>query len=159
MVESVYSMTGEVSPLHDIIASKKEYDFKLYVDEAHGFGIYGKNGMGYCEELDVLDDVDFIMSSFSKVTGSIGGLVAMDEKYATYINWTSRSYLFQAAIPAFAAAAILACLDEIQRNPSLAKKVHQTAAYFRSQLNLAGSPCFVTSGLSPIVPVLIPPRR
>jgi 7-keto-8-aminopelargonate synthetase-like enzyme len=75
VIESAYSMEGDIAPLEKIVALKDKYNFLLYVDEAHTFGFYGKNGSGLCNQLGVADDVDFIMTTLSKSTASIGGII------------------------------------------------------------------------------------
>ena len=153
IVESAYSMSGDLSPLQEIVALKERYGFFLYVDEAHTFGFYGKNGAGYCHELGLADRVDFIMSTFSKATASVGGFVAMDAKYKTLLTWNARPYLFQACFTPADAAAILAALDEIEGNPEHARRLHENNAYFRRLLKDAGFD--VRQSQSPVVPVYI----
>jgi glycine C-acetyltransferase len=153
IVESAYSMSGDLAPLREIVALKKRYGFFLYVDEAHTFGFYGERGSGYCHELGVADDVDFIMSTFSKATASVGGFVAMDAKYKTLLTWNARPYLFQACFTPADAAAILAALDEIEGNPEHARRLHENNATFRTLLRSEGFD--LRASKSPVVPVYI----
>jgi len=138
VVESAYSMSGDLSPIKEIAALKKKYKFLLYVDEAHTFGLYGEHGEGYCVEQGVADDVDFIMSTLSKATGSVGGFIATKKKYCTLIQTYARPYIFQACVSPAAAAGALAALDEIDENPGLIKELHAKNAYFRKRLTDAG---------------------
>jgi hypothetical protein len=89
VVESAYSMSGDLSPLREIAALKERYNFFLHVDEAHTFGFYGEGGRGYCNALVVTNQVDFIMSTLSKATASLGGFVAADSKYCTMLTCTA----------------------------------------------------------------------
>jgi glycine C-acetyltransferase len=152
VVESAYSMSGDLSPLKEIISLKKSHSFYLYVDEAHTFGIYGENGQGYCYAQGVTDEVDFIMSTLSKATSSIGGFFASKHKYCSLLRW-SDAYMFQACLTPADAAVILACLDEIDNNPGMIKELHAKNQYMRDlliskQFNLGTSK-------SPIIPIMI----
>lgn len=152
-VESAFSLSGDFTPIYELVELKKKYNFLLFVDEAHTFGFYGKTGMGFCEERGVLDDVDFIMSSLSKATASIGGFVAMDAKYATMIEWNARSHIFHATFPAANAAATMKALDIIQTDGSIIKNLHKNNDYFRGRLLEAGFD--LRDSVSPVVPIYI----
>jgi len=152
IVESAYSMSGDLSPLKEIARLKKSYSFYFYVDEAHTFGIYGEKGQGYCYAQGVTDEVDFIMSTLSKATASIGGFFASKQKYCSLLKW-SDPYLFQACITPADAAVVLASLDEIESNPLMIKELHDNNKYMRDLLiskkfNLGKSE-------SPIIPIFI----
>lgn len=133
VLESAYSMSGDLSPLIDITNLKQTYRFYLYVDEAHTFGIYGERGQGYCYEQGVSDKVDFIMSTLSKATSSVGGFLASEHKYCSLLRW-SDVYTFQACLTPADAAVILACLDEIEDNPGMIKELHAKNRYMRDLL-------------------------
>lgn len=153
VVESAYSMSGDLCPLREIVALKKKYKFYLYVDEAHSFGFYGEGGRGYCHEQGVTDDVDFIMSTLSKSTASIGGFVATKQKYCTLMSWHANAYIFQACISPADAGAILGSLDEIQSDPGLIRGLHEKTAYFRKKLIAAGFD--LGTSQSPIIPIYV----
>ena len=153
IVESAYSMSGDVSPLKEIVALKKTHQFYLYVDEAHTFGFYGDKGQGYCYEQGVTDDVDFIMSTLSKATASIGGFLASKRKYCALVRWTP-TYMFQACLTPQDAGVILACLDEIENHPEMIKELHEKNQYMR---NLLKAKKFnLGQSQSPIIPIMIP---
>lgn len=152
VVESAYSMSGDLSPLKDIVSLKKEYGFYLYVDEAHTFGIYGDKGQGYCHHEGVTEDVDFIMSTLSKSTASIGGFIAADEKYCSVLKW-SDPYVFQACISPADAAAVLASLEEIESNPELVGELHRKNEYMRGLLKSRGFD--LGESRSPVIPIFI----
>jgi glycine C-acetyltransferase len=153
-VEGAYSMSGDLAPLKEIAALKRKHRFFLYVDEAHTFGFYGERGAGWCKAQGVTDDVDFIMSTFSKSTASIGGFVACEEKYATLLQATSTPYIFQACLPPPDAAAILASLDEIQNQPAHAEALHDNNRYMRHALAERGFD--LGHSQSPVIPVYVP---
>lgn len=154
VVESAYSMSGDISPLDKIVELKKRYKFRLLVDEAHTFGFYGDKGKGYCNELGVTDDVDFIVGTLSKSTASIGGYVATRKKFCTMMRFSSSPYLFQACTPPADIAAVLASLDEIEKSTELIARLHENNRYFRARLLEAGFN--LGASKSPVVPVYIP---
>ncbi len=154
VVESAYSMSGDLAPLKEIAALKREHDFFLYVDEAHTFGFYGEQGRGYCYEQGVVDDVDFIMSTFSKSTASVGGFVAAEEKYCTLMQATATPYIFQACLTPPDAATILASLDEIRDEPAHAAALHDKNRRMRAALLEVGFD--LGESRSPVIPVYVP---
>lgn len=154
VVESAYSMSGDLAPLEDIIALKHRYNFHLYVDEAHTFGFYGDRGAGYCQQLGLSDEVDFLMSTLSKATASVGGFIACKAKYIPLLEWSANSFIFQAAMPPGDAAAILASLDELAENPQLIKNLHKKNAYMRQRLTALGFD--LGQSRSPIIPIFVP---
>lgn len=152
VVESAYSMSGDLSPLKEITSLKKSHRFYLYVDEAHSFGFYGEKGQGYCYAEGVTDEVDFIMSTLSKSTASLGGFLASKHKYCALLRW-SPAYMFQACISQADAAVILACLDEIENNPGMIKELHEKNQYMRDLLK--SKKFNLGQSKSPIIPIMI----
>lgn len=152
VVESAYSMEGDIAPLRNIFKLKEKYDFLLYVDEAHTFGFYGKNSSGLCSELGIAQSADFIMTTLSKSTASIGGIVATSKEFASYLRW-STSYIFQASIPPTDVAVADACLDLMHNQPAIMQSLWEKTAYLRKQLIDLGFD--VGESESPIVPVFI----
>ena len=154
IVESAYSMSGDICPLVEIAALKEKYDFLLFVDEAHSFGLYGESGKGLCHQMGVVDKVDFITSTFSKATASIGGFVACERKYLSYFQWGSNAFAFQACFTPADAGTILAALDVLEREPELMAELHKKNSYMRDKLTEAGFD--LGSSESPVIPVYIP---
>lgn len=152
IVESAYSMSGDLSPLREIVLLKESNKFYLYVDEAHTFGLYGDKGQGYCHELGVTEGVDFIMSTLSKSTACIGGFVAAKEKYCSLLKW-SDPYVFQACITPADASVILSCIEEIEKNPSMLRELHEKKQYMRELLKSKGFN--LGNSQSPIIPIFI----
>lgn len=152
IVESVYSMGGDVTPLEDIVRLKNKFKFLLYIDESHSFGIYGNQGRGLAQKLSLENDVDFIMTTLSKSTASIGGVIAASKSFCSMLRW-SNAYLFQASIPAADAASIHACLDLFEKENAGVDELWGKVAYFREKALLAGFD--IGSGESPIIPVYI----
>lgn len=99
ITEGVFGMSGNMGNLKEIVALKKKYEFRLLVDDAHGFGTMGKTGAGAGEELGVQDEVDIYFSTFAKSMASIGAFVASNEKVVTYLRYSMRSQIFAKSLP------------------------------------------------------------
>lgn len=97
IIEGIYSMLGDRAPLADIVALKKKYGFWLMVDEAHSLGVLGQKGRGLVEEADCQQDVDFIVGTFSKSLGTIGGFCVSNHPELDLVRYASRSYVFTAS--------------------------------------------------------------
>ena len=97
MVEGIYSMLGDRAPLAAIADLKRRYGAWLLVDEAHSFGVLGAHGRGLAEEAGVEDAVDFVVGTFSKSLGTIGGFSASDHPELDSLRYASRPYLFTAS--------------------------------------------------------------
>jgi len=154
VVESAYSMSGDICPLRELVALKDRYEFLLAVDEAHSFGLYGESGRGLCYREGVAAEVDFILSTFSKATASIGGFVATASKYVSYFQWSSSAYAFQACFSPADAAAVLAAMEVMEREPEIISDLHEKNRYMRTLLLEAGFDLGASE--SPIIPVYIP---
>jgi glycine C-acetyltransferase len=154
VVESAYSMSGDLCPLREIAALKRKFPFYLYVDEAHTFGFYGERGRGYCHEQGVADQVDFIMSTFSKATASLGGFVAAQARFCSLLEASATPFIFQACMSPADAATIIAALDEIEHEPGHARALHENNDYMRRRLVREGFD--LGASRSPVVPVYVP---
>jgi 8-amino-7-oxononanoate synthase len=97
VVESLYSTLGDRAPLREIVEIKKRHGAWLLVDEAHSFGLFGARGLGLCEELGLLDDVDFIVGTFSKSLGGVGGFCIGRHVEMDLLRMVSRPYIFTAS--------------------------------------------------------------
>lgn len=127
VTEGVFSMSGDVAPLPELLALKKTHpNLLLYLDDAHGLGVMGRGGRGTADHFGVTADVDFIMGTFSKALASIGGFIASDDTDAlTYIRHQSRPLIFSAALPASCVAAALAGLEILEREPERVERLHR----------------------------------
>ena len=131
IVDGVYSMGGDLAPLPEMVEVCQKYGARLMVDDAHGIGTVG-NMRGTSVHFGVTDQVDLIMSTFSKSFASLGGFIAGDEPIIHYIQHHARALLFSASIPASNAASALAALDIMESEPErfehlqhIAKKMHK----------------------------------
>ena len=119
VVDGVFSMEGDLSPLADIVVLCREHGARLMVDEAHGVGVLGKRGAGACELMDVEDEVDLRIGTFSKSLASCGGFIAGPADVIDFLRVQSRSFMLTAAAVPAAIGAALGALDPSDEGPAL----------------------------------------
>jgi 8-amino-7-oxononanoate synthase len=119
VVEGIYSMLGDQAPLVEIAAVKRKHGAYLVVDEAHSMGVVGKTGRGVAEAADVEADVDFIVGTFSKSLGAIGGFCVSDHPEFDVLRIACRPYMFTASLPPSIVASVTAALEVVERRPEL----------------------------------------
>jgi 8-amino-7-oxononanoate synthase len=151
VVEGIYSMMGDVAPLREIAAIKRETGAYLMVDEAHSLGVLGATGRGLAEAAGVEDDVDFIVGTFSKSLGGIGGYLVSDIADFDVLRVVSRPYMFTASLPPAVVAATLTALERMQAEPGLRSKLAANSQRLFDGLNALGFTTGATA--SPIVAV------
>lgn len=152
IVDGLYSMGGDLAPLPEMIPVCKKYDARLMVDDAHGMGVFG-GGRGTCAHFGVTDQVDLIMSTFSKSFASIGGFIAGDDDIIHYIKHHARSLIFSASISPANTAAALEALHIIRDEPEHAQRAIHNGDYMRKEMKRIGLD--IGSSVSPIIPILI----
>ncbi|MBR6539349.1 MAG: pyridoxal phosphate-dependent aminotransferase family protein [Bacteroides sp.] len=153
IVDGVFSMEGDLAPLPEIVRLKKKYNASIYVDEAHGLGVFGKNGRGVCDHFGVTDDVDIIMGTFSKSLASIGGFVAGDKEVINFLRHNSRSYIFQASSTPAATASARTALQILKDEPERIEKLWEITNYALDKFRNAGFEIGETE--SPIIPLYV----
>ncbi len=99
VTESIFSMDGDCADLAKLVELKEKFDCLLVVDEAHAFGVFGDNGLGVCEHLNLIDKVDLIVGTFGKAVGSVGAFVVGDEVLIDYLTNKARPFIFSTALP------------------------------------------------------------
>jgi 8-amino-7-oxononanoate synthase len=99
ITESIFSMDGDIAELKKIVELKKKYNCFLYVDEAHSFGTHGENGLGICEQLDILEDIDIYVATFGKAIGSVGAFSITSEAIRSYLINFCRTLIYSTALP------------------------------------------------------------
>ncbi len=127
VVEGIYSMMGDKAPLSDIVSLKNKYGAYLVVDEAHSLGVLGENGRGLAEEAGVEDSVDFIIGTFSKSLGTIGGFCTSNHPELDLIRYSSRPYVFTASPAPSTIASTRAALQIIRSQPELRHRLWDNA--------------------------------
>ena len=99
ITESVFSMDGDIADLKRLVELKKKYNCILIIDEAHAFGVFGKNGTGVAEELGIINEIDLIVATFGKAIGSVGAFVTGDKILIDFLVNKSRSFIFSTSLP------------------------------------------------------------
>ena len=153
IVDGVFSMEGDLAPLPEIVRLKKKYNASIYVDEAHGLGVFGKNGRGVCDHFGVTDDIDIIMGTFSKSLASSGGFVAGDKEVINYLRHNSRSYIFQASSTPAATASARTALQILKDEPERIEALWEITNYALEKFRNAGFEIGETE--SPIIPLYV----
>lgn len=152
VVDGLYSMGGDIAPLPEITRLCKQYGARLMVDDAHGMGVLG-GGRGTAAHFGLTDQVDLIMSTFSKSFASLGGFIAGDADVVHYIKHFARSLIFSASIPPSNTAAALAALDVMRSEPQRVARINQIGDFMRQRYHALG---FNTLGsVTPIIPIWI----
>ena len=155
VIEGIYSMLGDRAPLKDIVAVKKRYqNVYLLSDEAHSLGVLGKHGRGLPEETGCEDDVDFIVGTFSKSVGTIGGFCVSKHPQLDALRLVCRAYVFTASLPPSVVASAIVNLDLVQKGGALRKRLMRNARKLQSGLSALGLK--VASEDSPVVAVVAP---
>ena len=139
--------------LPEIIRLKKKYNATVYVDEAHGLGVFGKNGRGVCDHFGLTDEVDLIMGTFSKSLASIGGFVAGDKDVINWLRHNARSYIFQASNTPAATAAAMEALNILKTEPERQEKLWEITNYALNSFRERGFEIGDTE--SPIIPLYV----
>lgn len=152
ITESVFSMDGDRAPLKKLVHLKEKYNCKIFVDEAHATGIFGKTGAGIVEEEGLEDKIDFIMGTFSKALGGFGAYLATSKEVVDYLINTCRSFIYSTALPPSVISANLASIDVVKEEPYRREELLKLAGYFRDTLRDKG---FEVRGQSQIIPVII----
>jgi 8-amino-7-oxononanoate synthase len=153
IVDGVFSMEGDLAKLPEIVALKKKYNCSIMVDEAHGLGVFGKQGRGVCDHFGLSDEVDLIMGTFSKSLASIGGFIAADKETINYLRHTSRTYIFSASDTPAATAAALEALHIIQEEPERIEHLWDITNYALKRFQEEGFE--IGDSESPIIPLYV----
>jgi 8-amino-7-oxononanoate synthase len=152
VVDGLFSMGGDLAPLPEIVAICKKYGARLMVDDAHSMGVFG-GGRGTAEHFGLTNEIDLIMSTFSKSFASIGGFVAGDEDVIHYVKHFARSLIFSASMTPSNAAAALAALHVMRDEPERVQRVNQNGLKMREGFRALGFN--IGESVSPIIPIII----
>ena len=153
IVDGVFSMEGDLAPLPEIVRLKEKYNASIMVDEAHGMGVFGKQGRGVCNHFGVSDQVDIVMGTFSKSFASLGGFVAADKDTINWVRHTAHSYIFQASCTPASTAAALEALHIFQEEPERQENLWKITNYALDSFRQAGFEIGETE--SPIIPLYV----
>ena len=153
VVDGVFSMEGDLANLPEIIRLKHKYNASVMVDEAHGLGVFGRQGRGVCDHFGLTDEVDLIMGTFSKSLASIGGFIAADSSIINWLRHNTRTYIFSASNTPAATAAALEALHIIQNEPERIENLWKVTNYALKRFRDAGFEIGETE--SPIIPLYV----
>ena len=151
VTDGVFSMSGDIAKLPDIVDLAHKYNARIMVDDSHGVGTVGEGGRGTASYFGLEDQVDIIMGTFSKSFASLGGFAVASEPVIDYMRHMSRPYIFSASLPPANAATATAALEYLTSHPELKDQLSTVAGWLRSALTERGVRFKET--LTPIVPI------
>ncbi len=153
IVDGVFSMEGDMSNLPEVVRLGKKYGARIMVDDAHGVGVLGEKGKGTCEHFHVMDEVDLIMTTFSKSFASLGGFVVGKRPLIQYIKHMARALMFSASITPASLGAVNKALEIIQTQPERRHRLWHITRTMNKELTDMGYHTGNTE--TPIIPVFI----
>ena len=156
VVDGVFSMEGDLCKLPQIVELKKKYNATIMVDEAHGLGVFGRQGRGVCDHFGLTKDIDLIMGTFSKSLASIGGFIAADSSVINWLRHTVRTYIFSASSTPAATACAREALHIIQNEPERIEALWNVTNYALKRFREEGFEIGDTE--SPIIPLYVRDR-
>lgn len=151
VTDGVFSMSGDIANLPEIVRLAKKYGARIMVDDAHGLGTIGEGGRGTAEYYGLADDIDIYMGTFSKSLASLGGYMASKAKVIDYVKHMSRPFIFSASITPVSCATALAALRYLEKHPEIVTKLNDLASYARKGFEKRGIP--IIKAKTPIIPV------
>ncbi|MCB0396949.1 MAG: aminotransferase class I/II-fold pyridoxal phosphate-dependent enzyme [Flavobacteriales bacterium] len=153
ITEGVFGMSGDQGKLKEIIALKKEFNFRLFVDDAHGFGTMGATGAGTGEEQGVQDGIDIYFGTFAKAMASIGAFISSEERIIQYMRYTLRSQIFAKSLPMPLVVGALKRLELLRTEPALKEQLWTIVRALQDGLKKRGFNLGNTN--SPVTPVFL----
>ena len=153
VTEGVFGMAGDQGKLKEIVEFKEEYKFRLFVDDAHGFGTIGENGRGAGDHQGVHDQIDIYFGTFAKAVASIGAFVAGDEQVIDFLRYNMRSQTFAKSLPMPIVAGAIKRIEMMRTEPEHKAKLWKIATALQSGLKEAGFDLGVTD--SAVTPVFL----
>jgi glycine C-acetyltransferase len=153
ITEGVFGMSGDQGKLKEIVALKEKFNFRLFVDDAHGFGTMGKTGAGTGEEQGVQDGIDIYFGTFAKSMAMIGGFIASTESIVEYLRYNTRSQIFAKSLPMPLVIGALKRLELLKTQPQLKTNLWKIVNALQKGLKDAGFDIGKTQ--SPVTPVFM----
>jgi 8-amino-7-oxononanoate synthase len=153
VADGVFSMTGEVLKLPEVVALAQKYGAHIYVDDAHGIGVMGDRGRGTMNHFGVTEKIDYNMGTFSKAFASNGGVISGTHEAMDYVKHTARSFMFSASMAPSAVATVSACLDLCEKDNSIHEALWDNVDFIQKGFKELGF--YTYNSASPIVPVFI----
>jgi len=153
VVDGIFSMDGDIANLPEIVILAEKYEATVMVDDAHAIGVIGKNGSGTASHFGLTKKVDLIMGTFSKSLAALGGFIASDLETISFIKHHSRSLIFSASATPASAAAVLAALEIIKKEPERIKHLWEVTHYALENFRKLGFD--IGNTVTPIIPLYI----
>lgn len=154
VVEGVYGMRGDLANLPDIVDLARKYKARIFMDDAHGFGVMGATGRGTAEHFGLQEEIDLYFGTFAKAFAAIGGVTAGDREVVEYVRFNARTNVFAKAIPMVYVDVLGATLDQVLQHPEYRERMWRNALTLQRGLQELGYNIGDTE--SPITPVYIP---
>ena len=151
--DGVFSMSGTIADVPELVRLKNKYGARLYLDDAHAIGVVGEGGRGSASTFDLMDEVDLISGTFSKSFASLGGFLVGDHEVIEYIRHNSPAHIFSASMPPANVATVLKALEILQDETWRLDRLEEISSYMRGSLRDMGFN--VWSSQTPIIPVVI----
>ncbi|HEY8444914.1 MAG TPA: aminotransferase class I/II-fold pyridoxal phosphate-dependent enzyme [Bacilli bacterium] len=151
VTDGVFSMSGDICNLPEIVRLAKKYNARVMVDDAHGLGVLGAHGRGTAEYFGLEDEVDIYMGTFSKSLASLGGYMAASKQVVEYVKHVSRPFIFSASITPASVASARASLKILREHPERTKALHDISNYMREGLKKLG--VNIIESKTPIIPI------
>lgn len=151
--DGVFSMSGALANIPELVSLAKEFGARLYLDDAHAIGVIGDGGRGSASAFGLLDDVDLISGTFSKSFASLGGFLVGDYKVIEYIRHVSPAHIFSASMPPANVATVLKALEILQEETWRLDRLKEISDYMRTGLSQLGFNMWTSQ--TPIIPVVI----
>lgn len=151
VTDGVFSMSGEICKLPQIVKLARKYGARIMVDDAHGLGVLGEHGRGTAEYFGLEDEVDIYMGTFSKSLASLGGYMATTKRVAEYVKHSSRPYIFSASITPASVACARKSLEILKNHPERVKALNDISGYMRESLKKNGVK--IIDSTTPIIPI------
>ncbi len=156
VVEGIYSMLGDIAPLKEIIDVKKQYGASILVDEAHSMGFCGATGRGVAQQVGVEDDVEYIIGTFSKSVGTVGGFAVSNHPKFDVLRLVSRPYIFTASLPPSVVSSAALAISKIKGANDTREKLWTNARQLHKGLKDAGFAIGTETAESPIIAIHLP---
>ena len=159
VLEGVYSMLGDIAPLKEMVAVAKEAGAMIVVDEAHGMGFFGANGRGVFEEAGVEDDVNFVVGTFSKSVGTVGGFVVSNHPKFEVMRLVCRPYVFTASLPPSVVATAAASIRKLRHAGEKRAHLWKNSRRLHAGLRELGFDIATPDAQSAIIAILLPDQQ
>ncbi|MFT8555338.1 MAG: aminotransferase class I/II-fold pyridoxal phosphate-dependent enzyme [Zymomonas mobilis] len=159
VLEGVYSMLGDIAPLAEMVAIAKKHDALILDDEAHGMGFFGKNGRGVFEELGLEGQIDFIVGTFSKSVGTVGGFCVSNHPQFEVLRLVCRPYVFTASLPPSVVATAEASIRKLQKANDKREHLWKNSRRLHGGLKEMGFTLGTETAQSAIIAVILPDQE